>query len=202
MLGEAALTAEDAENYLKSYENALDAIGAASAGRGIYEGPGLSVKLSALHPRYVRGQRERVMRELYPRLAGLALRARRWDIGLNIDAEESERLDLSLDLLEALCRDPALEGWNGIGFVVQAYQKRAYPTLAMDHRSRARDKAPHHAAAGQGRLLGQRDQARAGRGPRGLRRLHAQGALRRFLYRLRQIAVVGARRGLPAICHA
>jgi RHH-type proline utilization regulon transcriptional repressor/proline dehydrogenase/delta 1-pyrroline-5-carboxylate dehydrogenase len=129
MLGEAALTAEDAEAYLSSYENALDAIGEASAGRGIYEGPGLSVKLSALHPRYVRGQRERVMRELYPRLAGLALRARRWDVGLNIDAEESERLDISLDLLEALCRDPALEGWNGVGFVVQAYQKRAYPTL-------------------------------------------------------------------------
>ena len=129
MLGEAALTAEDAETYLRSYENALDAIGAASAGRGIYEGPGLSVKLSALHPRYVRSQRERVMRELYPRLAGLAIRARRWDVGLNIDAEESERLDLSLDLLDALCRDPALEGWNGIGFVVQAYQKRAYPAL-------------------------------------------------------------------------
>jgi RHH-type proline utilization regulon transcriptional repressor/proline dehydrogenase/delta 1-pyrroline-5-carboxylate dehydrogenase len=129
MLGEAALTAEDAERYLRSYETALDAIGAAAAGRGIYEGPGLSVKLSALHPRYVRGQRDRVMRELYPRLKALAMRARRWDIGLNIDAEESERLDLSLDLLESLCRDPDLGGWNGVGFVVQAYQKRAYEVL-------------------------------------------------------------------------
>ena len=129
MLGEAALTAEDAARYLLSYENALDAIGAASAGRGIYDGPGLSVKLSALHPRYARSQRERVMRELYPRLKSLALRARRWDVGLNIDAEESERLDLSLDLLETLCRDPDLAGWNGVGFVVQAYQKRAYPVL-------------------------------------------------------------------------
>jgi len=129
MLGEAALTAEDAEAYLKSYETALDAIGAASAGRGIYEGPGLSVKLSALHPRYTRAQRERVMNELYPRLRSLAIRARKWDVGLNIDAEESERLDISLDLLETLCHDPALEGWNGIGFVVQAYQKRAYATL-------------------------------------------------------------------------
>ena len=129
MLGEAAVTSEDAARYLQSYETALDAIGAASAGRGIYEGPGLSVKLSALHPRYSRSQRERVMRELYPRLAGLALRARRWDVGLNIDAEESERLDLSLDLLEALCREPGLRGWNGVGFVVQAYQKRAYPVL-------------------------------------------------------------------------
>jgi RHH-type transcriptional regulator, proline utilization regulon repressor / proline dehydrogenase / delta 1-pyrroline-5-carboxylate dehydrogenase len=129
MLGEAALTAEDAARYLQSYETALDAIGAASAGRGIYEGPGLSVKLSALHPRYSRSQRTRVMRELYPRLLGLALRARRWDVALNIDAEESERLDLSLDLLEALCREPQLRGWNGVGFVVQAYQKRAYPVL-------------------------------------------------------------------------
>ncbi len=126
MLGEAALTAEDAERYLQSYEVALDAIGAASAGRGIYEGPGLSVKLSALHPRYSRAQRERVMDELYPRLKALFLRARKWDIGLNIDAEESERLDISLDLLEALCRDPDLQGWNGIGFVIQGYQKRAY----------------------------------------------------------------------------
>jgi RHH-type proline utilization regulon transcriptional repressor/proline dehydrogenase/delta 1-pyrroline-5-carboxylate dehydrogenase len=129
MLGEAALTAEDAARYLESYETALDSIGAASAGRGIYEGPGLSVKLSALHPRYVPGQRERVMRELYPRLKSLATRARHWDVGLNIDAEESERLDLSLDLLEALCHDPELQGWNGVGFVVQAYQKRAHDAL-------------------------------------------------------------------------
>ena len=129
MLGEAAATAEDAERYLAAYEEALRAIGAASAGRGIYQGPGLSIKLSALHPRYVRGQRARVMSELYPRLKRLAVIARGFDVGINIDAEESERLDLSLDLLETLCRDPALQGWNGVGFVVQAYQKRAYATL-------------------------------------------------------------------------
>ncbi len=129
MLGEAAATAEDAERYLASYEAALRAIGAASAGRGIYEGPGLSIKLSALHPRYARGQRRRVMSELYPRVKRLALLARGYDVGINIDAEESERLDLSLDLLEALCRDRDMEGWNGVGFVVQAYQKRAYAAL-------------------------------------------------------------------------
>ena len=128
MLGEAAATAPDAARYLASYSNALDAIGAASAGRGIYEGPGLSIKLSALHPRYQRAQRRRVMEELLPRLKGLVMRARRHDVGVNIDAEESERLDLSLDLLDALCRDPDLGGWNGVGFVVQAYQKR---TLAV-----------------------------------------------------------------------
>ncbi|WP_246514486.1 trifunctional transcriptional regulator/proline dehydrogenase/L-glutamate gamma-semialdehyde dehydrogenase [Neoroseomonas soli] len=125
MLGEAAATAEDAARYLSAYEDAIAAIGAASAGRGIIEGPGISIKLSALHPRYARAQRNRAMTELLPRVLHLATLARRHDIGLNIDAEESERLDLSLDILEALCTAPALRGWDGIGFVVQAYGKRA-----------------------------------------------------------------------------
>jgi RHH-type proline utilization regulon transcriptional repressor/proline dehydrogenase/delta 1-pyrroline-5-carboxylate dehydrogenase len=124
MLGEAAMTDEDAKRYLAAYEHAIDAIGRASAGRGIDDGAGISIKLSALHPRYVRSQYERVMSELYPRLAHLALLARKHDIGLNIDAEEAERLDLSLDLVERLCFEPGLSGWNGVGFVVQAYQKR------------------------------------------------------------------------------
>ncbi len=125
MLGEAATTAADAERYFADYGRAIHAIGRAAAGRGIIAGPGISVKLSALHPRYARSQRERVMGELLPRLTALAALARGYDIGLNIDAEESERLDLSLDLLEALCLDPTLDGWQGIGFVVQAYGKRA-----------------------------------------------------------------------------
>ena len=125
MLGEAATTAADAERYLRDYQQAIHAIGAASHGRGIYEGPGISIKLSALHPRYSRAQRGRVMTELLPRVLGLATLARHYDIGLNIDAEEADRLELSLDLLEALCVAPELAGWNGIGFVVQAYQKRA-----------------------------------------------------------------------------
>jgi RHH-type proline utilization regulon transcriptional repressor/proline dehydrogenase/delta 1-pyrroline-5-carboxylate dehydrogenase len=125
MLGEAATTADDADMYYASYEQAIHAIGKHAAGRGIYEGPGISIKLSALHPRYSRSQQERVMGELLPRVRALALLARRYDIGLNIDAEEADRLEISLDLLEALCQDPALAGWNGIGFVIQAYQKRA-----------------------------------------------------------------------------
>ena len=125
MLGEGAVTADDATRYAADYEQAIHAIGRASNRRGIYEGPGISIKLSALHPRYSRAQRDRVMDELLPRLTALAVLARRYDIGLNIDAEESERLEISLDLLEALCLEPALAGWNGIGFVVQAYQKRA-----------------------------------------------------------------------------
>ena len=124
MLGEAATTAEDAERYLRAYEDAIDAIGAASAGRGPIAGPGISIKLSALHPRYRRSQIDRVTAELLPRLKSLAARAKRYNIGLNIDAEESDRLDISLDLLEAMCFDPALKGWDGIGFVIQAYGKR------------------------------------------------------------------------------
>ena len=124
MLGEAAMTEQDAERYLASYEQAIHAIGKASNGRGIHEGPGISVKLSALHPRYSRAQRDRVMGELLPRLLALAVLARQYDIGINIDAEEADRLELSLDLLECLCFAPELKGWNGIGFVVQAYQKR------------------------------------------------------------------------------
>jgi RHH-type proline utilization regulon transcriptional repressor/proline dehydrogenase/delta 1-pyrroline-5-carboxylate dehydrogenase len=124
MLGEAALTAADAEHYTAAYATAIHAIGAASARRGVKAGPGISVKLSALHPRYVRSQRDRVMAELLPRLTGLCQLARQYDIGLNIDAEEADRLELSLDLFTALAEDIELAGWDGLGFVVQAYQKR------------------------------------------------------------------------------
>ena len=124
MLGEAATTACDAARYLADYENAIIAIGKASAGRGIHAGPGISIKLSALHPRYSRAQAGRVMAELLPRVKGLALIAKGYNIGFNIDAEEADRLELSLDLLERLSLDPELSGWNGLGFVVQAYGKR------------------------------------------------------------------------------
>ncbi|WP_182083965.1 trifunctional transcriptional regulator/proline dehydrogenase/L-glutamate gamma-semialdehyde dehydrogenase [Aureimonas sp. ME7] len=124
MLGEAATTAADAARYNRDYENAIHAIGRASGGRGVVEGPGISIKLSALHPRYVRAQGARVMTELLPRMKALAVLAKGYDIGFNIDAEEADRLELSLDLLESLALDPDLAGWNGLGFVVQAYGKR------------------------------------------------------------------------------
>jgi RHH-type proline utilization regulon transcriptional repressor/proline dehydrogenase/delta 1-pyrroline-5-carboxylate dehydrogenase len=126
MLGEAAVTAAQAGRYFEEYRNAIRAIGAESAGRGIYDGPGISIKLSALHPRYTRSQLGRVHAELYPRLKALAVLARSVDIGLNIDAEEADRLEISLDLLERLCFEPELAGWHGIGFVVQAYQQRCF----------------------------------------------------------------------------
>ena len=125
MLGEAALTMADARHYFTAYETAIHAIGRASRGTGIYEGPGISMKLSALHPRFSRFQRARVLTELVPSVTRLAKIAHGYDIGLNIDAEEADRLDLSLDILEMLAADSTLAGWNGLGFVVQCYQKRA-----------------------------------------------------------------------------
>ena len=142
MLGEAALTAEDALRYHEAYAAAMHAIGRSPHRRGVADGPGLSVKLSALHPRYARAQHARVMRELMPRLEALAALAMHYDVGLAIDAEESDRLDLSLDLFEGLARNPALSSWTGLGLVVQAYLKRAPQvvdwTLALARDTRRR----------------------------------------------------------------
>jgi RHH-type proline utilization regulon transcriptional repressor/proline dehydrogenase/delta 1-pyrroline-5-carboxylate dehydrogenase len=131
MLGEAARTAADARRYFESYEAAISAIGAAVAGRDVFAAPGISVKLSALHPRYEEVQRERVLEELPPILRTLAQHAKAQRIGFTIDAEESERLDLSLDLIEGLALDPTLAGWDGLGLAVQAYQKRALPLIDL-----------------------------------------------------------------------
>ncbi|WP_168408537.1 trifunctional transcriptional regulator/proline dehydrogenase/L-glutamate gamma-semialdehyde dehydrogenase [Acinetobacter indicus] len=126
MLGEAALTEHDAERYFDDYQNAIHAIGQASKDKDVYTGPGISIKLSALHPRYQRAQIDRVHTELYDKVLQLAVLAKDYNIGLNIDAEESERLEMSLELLERLCFEPALDNWKGIGFVIQAYQKRCF----------------------------------------------------------------------------
>ncbi|HYM71869.1 MAG TPA: bifunctional proline dehydrogenase/L-glutamate gamma-semialdehyde dehydrogenase PutA, partial [Stellaceae bacterium] len=125
MLGEAARTAADAGRYYAAYRHAIDRIGETVKGRVIEQAPGISVKLSALHPRYETAQRERVIAELLPRLVDLAEAARRADIAITIDAEEADRLELSLDLVEALALTPSLAGWDGLGLAVQAYQTRA-----------------------------------------------------------------------------
>jgi RHH-type proline utilization regulon transcriptional repressor/proline dehydrogenase/delta 1-pyrroline-5-carboxylate dehydrogenase len=129
MLGEAARTMADAERYRAAYEHAIAAIGRAAAGQPIEAAPGISVKLSALHPRYEIAQHDRIMRELLPSLLGLARRARNAGIGFTIDAEEADRLEPMLDLVEALALAPELAGWDGLGLAVQAYQKRALPLI-------------------------------------------------------------------------
>jgi RHH-type proline utilization regulon transcriptional repressor/proline dehydrogenase/delta 1-pyrroline-5-carboxylate dehydrogenase len=124
MLGEAARTMADADRYERAYHAATAAIGQAAGRRGPIESPGISVKLSALHPRYEFAQRHRAMDELVLRLKGLAMAAKRVDIGFTIDAEEADRLDISLDVIEAVSGDADLAGWGGFGLAIQGYQKR------------------------------------------------------------------------------
>lgn len=128
MLGEAAHTFEDAARYTAAYANAITRL-AKVAGTSIRDKPGISVKLSALHPRYEYTHRHSVMTELLPRVQQLARQAANSGIGFNIDAEEADRLDLSLDVIGALLSDPDLSDWDGLGIVVQAYSRRALPVI-------------------------------------------------------------------------
>lgn len=125
MLGEAAMTAADAKTYFDAYARAIQYLAKRSKSNDCRDNPGISIKLSALHPRYELGQRQRVLKELVPRVHALALAARKANMGLNIDAEEADRLDLSLDVIEAVLADEQFRGWDGFGIVVQAYGKRA-----------------------------------------------------------------------------
>ncbi|WP_299298637.1 bifunctional proline dehydrogenase/L-glutamate gamma-semialdehyde dehydrogenase PutA [uncultured Tateyamaria sp.] len=125
MLGEAALTEADARRYHLAYSRAIAAIARACTSDDIRENPGISVKLSALHPRYERAQQDRVLRDLVPRLRSLALLAKSAGMGLNIDAEEADRLSLSLEVIDAVLSEKALSGWDGFGIVIQAYGPRA-----------------------------------------------------------------------------
>ncbi len=125
MLGEAAMTADDAAAYYKAYWQAIAYLAKRSSNADIRDNPGISIKLSALHPRYEEGQRTRIMAELVPLVSKLAVAAKTAGMGLNIDAEETDRLDLSLDVIEAVLRSDELAGWDGFGVVVQAYGKRA-----------------------------------------------------------------------------
>ena len=130
MLGEAALTQPDADRYYKAYVDAINALGARSGvlkkrERNVLDAPSISVKLSALHPRYEVAKRARVHAELTPKVLALGQLAMRNGIGMTVDAEEADRLELSLDVIGAVFADPSLDGWNGFGLAVQAYQKRA-----------------------------------------------------------------------------
>jgi RHH-type proline utilization regulon transcriptional repressor/proline dehydrogenase/delta 1-pyrroline-5-carboxylate dehydrogenase len=128
MLGEGARTMPDADRYLKAYQDAIDTIGKVARASGKNDPrkvPGISVKLSAIHPRYAFTDKARVMAEIVPKLKALCLQAKSYNIGLTVDAEESERLDISLDVLEAVFSDSDLGDWNGFGMALQAYQPRA-----------------------------------------------------------------------------
>jgi RHH-type transcriptional regulator, proline utilization regulon repressor / proline dehydrogenase / delta 1-pyrroline-5-carboxylate dehydrogenase len=129
MLGEGARTLKDAARYLASYNHAIDVIGAAAGGRAPHETSSISIKLSALEPRYTQLQHERVIERLVPQVVELARRAAKLGIQLTIDAEEADRLDLSLEVIEALARDPATRAWSGLGLAVQAYGKRALDVI-------------------------------------------------------------------------
>ncbi|WP_375598070.1 bifunctional proline dehydrogenase/L-glutamate gamma-semialdehyde dehydrogenase PutA [Devosia sp. Naph2] len=129
MLGEAARTADDAGRYFDAYLRAINALAPQCIHGSVRDNPGISVKLSALHPRYEFAQRDRVMTELVDVTRRLALVAAKANMGFNIDAEEADRLDLSLDVIEAVLQTPELAGWNGFGVVVQAYGKRVLPLI-------------------------------------------------------------------------
>src|SRR5581483_5030502 len=130
MLGEGARTRADAERYFAAYASAIAAIGAAAGDSALPDRPGISVKLSALHPRYEAVNRERVLRELVPALLDLARAAKAHDLNFTVDAEEADRLELSLEVIGAAFADPSLAGWDGFGLAVQAYGKRAQNVIA------------------------------------------------------------------------
>ncbi|MGB8636820.1 MAG: bifunctional proline dehydrogenase/L-glutamate gamma-semialdehyde dehydrogenase PutA, partial [Pseudolabrys sp.] len=129
MLGEGARTSADAEHYLNSYARAIEAIGKTAGNDTLPRRPGISVKLSALHPRFEALSRDRVLAELVPNLLELAQLAKRHELNFTIDAEEADRLELSIDVITATLRDASLAGWDGFGLAVQAYQKRAGPLI-------------------------------------------------------------------------
>ena len=125
MLGEGARTQADADRYFNSYIQAIHDIGKQANERGPIKSPGISVKLSAIHPRYEYLNKTKVMQQLVPKVLKLAQESKRYDIGFTIDSEEADRLEISLDIIEVVFGDPSLAGWDGFGVAVQAYQKRA-----------------------------------------------------------------------------
>jgi RHH-type proline utilization regulon transcriptional repressor/proline dehydrogenase/delta 1-pyrroline-5-carboxylate dehydrogenase len=129
MLGEGARTAADAERYFLSYRDAIESIGRYAGNQALPGRPGISVKLSALHPRFEAVSRTRVLSEIVPKITGLAQAAKAYDLNFTVDAEEADRLELSLDVFARVASDPTLAGWRGFGLAVQAYQKRALAVI-------------------------------------------------------------------------
>ncbi len=202
MLGEGARTAADAERYFQSYARAIEAIGLTAGNARLPDRPGISVKLSALHPRYEAISRERVLKELTPRALELARKAKALDLNFTVDAEEADRLELSLDVIGAMLADPSLAGWDGFGLAIQAYQKRAGEVIDWVRDAAVDARPAAHGAAGEGRLLGHRGEARAGAGAARLPGVHPQGDDRPQLHGLRHQAARRAAAPLSAVRHA
>ena len=197
MLGEGARTAGDAERYFNSYSRAIEAIGRSADNRPLPDRPGISVKLSALHPRFEPVKPSPGDDEVVPRLIDLARRAKTYDLNFTVDAEEADRLELSLDVIAATLGDRALHGWDGFGLAIQAYQKRAEAVIDYIDELAARARSPDDGPSGQGRLLGHRDQARAGARPGRLSRVHSQGDDRSELRELRAKAAGASAKIFP-----
>src|SRR5690242_3640203 len=141
MLGEGARTAEDAKRYFDAYASAIEAIGRSAGNHPLPDRPGISVKLSALHPRFEAVSHGRVTAELVPRVLDLAQRAKAYDLNFTVDAEEADRLELSLDVIAATLADASLAGWDGFGLAIQAYQKRASEVIDyVDRIARRRER--------------------------------------------------------------
>ena len=184
---------------LQSYEHAIDVIGAAAAGRPAHEVSSISIKLSALESRYTLLQHERVMQRLVPLVGALARRAAGLGIQLTIDAEEADRLDLSLDVIEALAKDPATRHWPGLGLAVQAYGKRALDVIDWVAATARTYGTAHDGAPGERRVLGLGNQARPGAGSRRLSRVHPQGHHGCVLSGVRRTPVQPCRCDLSAV---
>ena len=182
MLGEAARTEADALRYLRAYADAIASLKRISKGEDTRRNPGISVKLSAIHPRYKSTQRETMLPVIAERLLGLCQAARDARMGLNIDAEEADRLELSLDVIERVLEDRSIEGWAGFGVVVQAYGPA--PRMSSTGSTRWRKSSTGGSWFASSREpIGTRNQAGAGDGATRLPRLHAQGQYRRLLHR-------------------
>ena len=201
MLGEAALTAGDAAHYLEKYAAAIRSVAQrADPLTPLMARHGISVKLSALHPRYEIAQRARVLAELTPRLEELLRLARHGGVALTVDAEEAERLELSLEIIDRLLASEVTRDFAGFGLAVQAYQRRAPAVIDWLARSASQARATSDGAPGEGRLLGQRDQTSTGARLIGLSGVHPQVQHRCLLSRLRAAARRGDGCHLCAVC--
>ena len=200
MLGESALTEPDAQRYLASYRAAIEAVGrSVRAGSEAASWPSVSVKLSALHPRYEYARRQQVLAELGLRLESLALAARSAGIALTVDAEEAERLEISLLLIDALLDSPALAGWDGLGLAVQAYSKRAPEVIRYLQRRADATQRVLNLRLVKGAYWDSEVKRAQERGLAGLSGVHAKGEHRRRVPRLRAAPARGQRACLSAV---